>query len=69
MKIRIINKTDVMSMLTNSDLYLIRVVYKDYEGQKLRNCYIKHVSTMPVNKILDAINDENAAFVEIKEES
>ena len=69
MEIRNINKTDVTNMMTNTDLYLIRVMYKDYEGRKIRNCYMKHVQTMPVNKIIEAINDENAIFVEIKEES
>ncbi len=70
MEIKSINKTDVMSMLSNNDLYLIRVKYKSYDdGTKLRNCYMKHVNTMPVNKIIDAINDTNAIFVEIEEES
>lgn len=70
MEIKSINKTDVMNMLSNNDLYLIRVKYKSYDdGTKLRNCYMKHVNTMPVNKIIDAINDENAIFVEIEEES
>lgn len=70
MEIKSINKTDVMNMLSNNDLYLIRVKYKSYDdGTKLRNCYMKHVNTMPVNKIIDAINDKNAIFVEIEEES
>ncbi len=70
MKVKSINKTDVMSMLTNDNLYVIRVFYKEYDdGSKVRNCYIKHVNTMPVNKVIEATTDINAAFIEIEEES
>lgn len=63
MEFKIIKKEDVMGLLENEDLYLLRV--RSRTNQKY--CSSKMVVSLNVREVMDAIKDDNTAFILINE--
>lgn len=66
MTFKIIDKTDVMKMLDNEDLYLLRLSSRN---GTIKYCSSKQAISLKLKEVMSAIHDENVAFIEIKEES
>lgn len=62
---KLIDKGDVMNMLEDGDLYLIRVSTK---GERGRYCSSKQVSSLTVKEVMNAIKDNDSAFIQITKE-
>ena len=68
MKFKIVDKQDVMSMLENDNLYLLRVSHKE-DRKNTKYCSSKQVQSLNVKEVIDAISESNTAFIQIIEES
>ncbi len=63
---KIIRKEDVMGLLWNEDLYVLKVSTRN---GNMKYCSSKQVSSLTVREIAKAISDNDTAFIEIKKES
>ncbi len=63
MEFRIVHKNEVMNMLTNEDLYVIKVGHRN----NTKYCSSIRAANMTLRDAMDAISNPDIAFIEIKE--